>query len=246
MDMSKNLLMALFQGDHGRGIPNKIKERVKRAVPDIFCLPEYFMVSPEADSILSSAAHHDEYLEYLKALSRELNCALAGPTLLFAAADGYYNICYFISNGKVLGQYRKIHPFKNEGGGRVLPGREYAVVSFNGIRVGLLICADVLYPESYLAIARLKPDLIIIPVTSPYHEGESVEQKHRRDNELFLTGARLANCPVVKVGSYGRIAGRPLQGRSLVATPEQIIYRVAPEDELKEAFKIIELSIELA
>ena len=244
--MSNCLTIALFQGDHGRGIPERIKQRVKEAGPDIFCLPEYFMVSPEANSILPSAEHHAEYLRYLRALSIELDCALAGPTLLFNSGKGYFNTCYFISNGEVLGQYSKVHPFKNEGRGQVLAGSEYVVVPFKGIKVGLLICADVLHPESYVDIARLQPDLVIIPVTSPLREGESIEQKYKRDDELFLSGARLAHCPVVKVGSYGKIAGRQLQGRSLIAMPDRIIFRVLPEDELKEAFKIVELPIQLA
>ena len=128
----------------------------------------------------------------------------------------------------------------------MLAGSEYVVVPFKGIKVGLLICADVLHPESYVDIARLQPDLVIIPVTSPLREGESIEQKYKRDDELFLSGARLAHCPVVKVGSYGKIAGRQLQGRSLIAMPDRIIFRVLPEDELKEAFKIVELPIQLA
>jgi len=244
--MTKNLVIALFQGDHGRGIPETIKNRVKKAAVDIFCLPEYFMVSPEAESVLDSADHHDEYLQYFKELSRELDCALVGPTLLLNSGGGYYNVCYFISQGEIMGQYKKIHPFKNEGRGQVLPGTEYTVVPFRGIRIGLLICADVLYPESYSRVASQRPDLIIIPVTSPYQDGESAEAKFKRDDELFLSGARLANCPVVKIGSYGMIAGRRLQGRSLVATPEGIIFRVAPEAESKEAFKIVEFAIRLA
>lgn len=244
--MSKYLTIALFQGDHGRGIPDRIKHCVKKAGPDIFCLPEYFMVSPEANSILPSAEHHDEYLLYLKALSRELDCALAGPTLLFDSGQGYFNTCYFISNEEILGRYSKVHPFKNEGRGQVLAGSEYVVVPFKGVKVGLLICADALHPESYAGIARLQPDVVIIPVTSPFREGESIEQKYKRDDELFVSGARLTQCPVVKVGSYGKIAGRRLQGRSLVATPDRIIFRVLPEDEMKEALKIVELPIQLA
>ena len=54
-----------------------------------------------------------------------------------------------------------------------------------------------------------------------------------RDREIFLRGAREAGAPIVKAGGTGRLFGRPLQGRSLVATPAEIVFRT-PFDEERE------------
>ncbi len=124
-----------------------------------------------------------------------------------------------------------------------MPGHEYRAIKLNDIRVGLLICADVLYPSSFSNIAGLRPDLIVVPVTAPYRDGESIEDKFKRDQKLFVEGAKKAGCPVIKVSSVGRIAGRKLQGRSLIATPEKIIFRVAPEKESEPILKIMEMSL---
>jgi len=182
-------------------------------------------------------------MKYLKTLSIKLNCTLTGCTLLHRTKTGLKNTCYFISNGKILGFYEKIHLHKNEGEGKVDPGTEYKVIFWNSIRVGLLICADVLYPESYHNLLGLRPDIVIIPVTAPYQRNETSEKKFARDKMLFERGAKILGCPVVKVSSVGKIAGHQLQGRSLVATPNGIIFRVPPENEDESILKIMKLSL---
>ena len=241
--MERVIKVALYQGYHGEGVPDEIAEKIIRENPDILCLPEYFLVSPDEPSILPSAEHHEERLKYLKTLSVKLNCAITGCTLLHWTKTGLKNTCYFISNGKILGFYEKIHLHKNEGEGMVVPGIEYKVIFLNGLRVGLLICADVLHPESYRNLLGLRPDIVIIPVTAPYQRNETSKKKFARDKILFERGAKILGCPVVKVSSIGRIAGHQVQGRSLVATPDGIIFRVPPENEDKAILKIMKLSL---
>lgn len=239
--MGKKIKIALYQGRPGLGLPGDITTKIQKTSPDIFCLPEYFMVRPDEQSILLSADRHDQHLNYLKDLSLKLGCAVTGATLLKKTIAGYKNICYFINNGEVKGYYEKIHPFRNEGKGKVIAGYKYKVIQFGDFRVGLLICADVLFPWSFANIRGLRPDLIIIPTTSPYRESESVREKFTRDQRLFVEGAKTAGCPVVKVSSVGKVACKMVQGRSLVATADGIIFRVPPQDETKPVLKIVHL-----
>jgi predicted amidohydrolase len=241
--MSEIIKIALYQGFHGFGVPLEIAEQVQAAKTDLLCLPEYFFVGPNEASILPSAERHDSHLQYLIDLSQRLNCAVAGGTLVVKEADGYKNRCYFIDSGEILGHYDKIHLYKNEGRGQVVPGAEYKVIGWRGLKIGLLVCADVLTPESFVNMKALSPDLLVVPVTSPYHEGESADTKFTRDNALFIEGAKTAGCPIIKVGSVGNIAGRRLQGRSLVTTKDGILFRVPPEGEADPALKIIDLTL---
>lgn len=241
--MAKTLKTALYQGFHGIGAPEPIVRRLQDADIDFLCLPEYFMVGQDDESVLPSASLHDKYLGYLVDLSIKLNCILTGSSLVTFENGEYKNRCYFINRGMVVGHYDKIHLYKNEGKGQVVPGFEYKLFEAGGLRIGLLVCADVLCPWSFKNMRGLKPDLLAVPVTSPYREGESAEAKFKRDNELFVEGARAVGCPIIKVGSVGKIAGHRLQGRSLAANAEGIIFRVAPEDEAQPVLKIIDLTL---
>ncbi len=241
--MGKKIKIALYQGRSGLGLPEDIITKIQDAQPDILCLPEYFMVHPEQQTILTSADKHNQYLYYLKSLSLKLRCAIIGATLLKRGINGYNNTCYFISDGEVKGYYEKIHPYKNEGQGKVIPGYEYKVIRYGKFRIGLLICADVLFPWSFANIRGLRPDFIVVPTSSPYRPYEPIRKKHSRDQRIFVEGARKAGCPVIKVSSVGKIANKKVQGRSLVATLDGIIFRVSPRDELKTVFKIINLEL---
>jgi predicted amidohydrolase len=235
--------IAIYQGFHGLGVPLDIAEEIKAQQTDLLCLPEYFFVGPDEPSILPSADRHDSHLQYLIDLSGRLGCAITGGTLVVKEDNGYKNRCYFIDRAQIIGYYDKINLYKNEGRRQVLPGKEYKVFAWQGVKVGLLICADVLNRLSFANMKELNPDLIVVPVTSPYQEGETIDAKYARDNELFIEGARVAGCPIVKVGSVGKIAGRMLQGRSLVAGETGLIYRVPPEAEAEPMLKIINLTL---
>lgn len=241
--MSRKVKIALYQGFHGLGIPENIIDNIAVHNVDLLCLPEYFLVDQNDQSILSSAAMHDQHLNYLVSISIRLNCILTGSSLVKSEDGIYKNRCYFIVKSIVQGYYDKIHLYKNEGKGQIKPGYEYKAFKVDGLRIGLLVCADVLYPWSFQNIRGLKPDLLAIPVTSPYREGESKETKFRRDDELFVEGAKTAGCPLIKVGSVGNIAGHRLQGRSLAADEHGIIFRVAPEDEAHPLLKIINITL---
>jgi predicted amidohydrolase len=241
--MAEIIKIALYQGFHGLGVPLEIAVEIQNAKADLLCLPEYFFIGPNEESILPSADRHDSHLQYLIDLSQRLDCVVTGGTLVVKENNHYKNRCYFIDRGRILGHYDKIHLYKNEGRGQVVPGTEYEVIVWRGLKVGLLICADVLAKESFISMQALKPDLLVVPVTSPYHEGETAETKFARDKALFSEGAKVAGCPIVKIGSVGNIAGRRLQGRSLVATKDGILFRVPPEAEAEPVLKIIDLTL---
>ena len=153
----------------------------------------------------------------------------------------FYNRSYFLDRGNIVGFYDKIHPYKNEGRGLIEKGMEYKVFRYRGLKVGILICADILYPDSYSNIRGLKPDLIFVPTTSPYREDETAQVKYARDKRLFVKGAQITGSSIFKVCASGRIGTKRFQARSLIVTPQGIIWRNPPEDEDKSALIYAEL-----
>jgi hypothetical protein len=92
-------------------------------------------------------------------------------------------------------------------------------------------------------VASLGADLILAPMSSPFLSEDTPEEKDARDRELFMTGATKAGAPIVKAGANGDLFGRPLQGRCLVATPGEILFRTPFDEELERRTWVVEVPL---
>ncbi len=234
--------IALVQDEPGIGLREKFRDILRSFKPDILAFSEYFLVKPELPNVAASARMRDQNLSWIGNLSIEFDCLVVGGSIVETEDGNNYNRCYLIDKGTVLGHYDKIHLFRNEGQGLISPGNIHRAFQWGEYRVGLLICADVLYPESFRALRALKPDLIFIPTTSPYKPGEPSEEKFARDSNIFAKGATEADAVLFKISASGSIVGHRLQGRSLIAAPGRICWRVQPEDEDKSFLILANLS----
>jgi len=231
----KPIKIALIQDNPGSNIRKPYMERMRNFKPDLIAFPEYYFVGPQFDTPLSSLSIGDEIMDRLRWWSRDLGCIVVGGTMVEESNGKKFNRCYLLDKGEIVGSYDKIHLFKSEGQGFLSPGTEYRVFQIGGIRIGLLICADALFPDAFNNIRGLGPDIIFIPTTSQLRRGELKEEKFKRDMDIFAAGATAANAALIKISASGVLAGRPLQGRSLIAISGSIAWRIEPENEDKPA-----------
>lgn len=211
---------------------------------DFVCLPEYCFIPLEAQSQLEAAKDLKRNLDVLAELSVKLNTVLIGGSVVEEEGGKFYNVCNIFDRGRLAGKYRKVNLYRREAGKGISTGNRYEVFEIESVRVGLLICADVLYPQSYRKSAELKPDIIFVPTTSPYRADDTVEAKEKRDSDYFLAGAKTTSAYVAKCCAVGSLLGGRLQGRSLIAAPWEILKRVPFEDEDKELVLTAELDLE--
>lgn len=73
----------------------------------------------------------------------------------------FYNTTLLITPEGIALRYRKTHLWASDRG-VFEPGDRYATCEWNGLRVGLLICYDIEFPESARALAQLGADLLIV------------------------------------------------------------------------------------
>ncbi|WP_263262181.1 carbon-nitrogen hydrolase family protein [Pseudomonas sp. RIT-PI-S] len=80
-----------------------------------------------------------------------------------AENDGgrFYNTTLLITPQGLALRYRKTHLWASDRG-VFSAGDRYATCVWNGVRVGLLICYDIEFPESARALAQLGAELIIV------------------------------------------------------------------------------------
>jgi (R)-amidase len=76
-------------------------------------------------------------------------------------AGRFYNTTLLITPEGIALRYRKTHLWASDRGVFVA-GDRYATCLWNGLRVGMLICYDIEFPESARALAQLGAELIIV------------------------------------------------------------------------------------
>jgi deaminated glutathione amidase len=240
--MKRTLKIAALQKQMGVELSPDIFDDLRSQGVEVACLPEYFFVPPSAERLIETVSLRSEILENLKEYSRRLGAVLVGGTLVEEEGERFYNACHVLDAGRPLGVYRKMHLTKPEHEAGLTPGEGSQVLRVRDFNLGLLICADVLYLESFRQIAPLQPDLIAIPTDSPFRADDTEERKFARDQDIFVTGARIAKAVVLKTCGVGGLLGHPLQGRSLICSPEGVLIRVEPSDERQERILIARIT----
>jgi len=128
----------------------------------LIVFPEtYLMGFPTADTVADYAEPVEgPAVQAIVQAARERSIAVV-IGLAEREGDQFYNTTLLITPQGVALRYRKTHlwPLESE---VFTPGDRYATCLWNGVRVGLLICYDIEFPESARALAQLGADLLIV------------------------------------------------------------------------------------
>jgi predicted amidohydrolase len=207
------------------------KIHIFKRKPDFVCLPEYFMIPPESKDYSAYASRFNYSLKLLARWSDELDTTFIGGTIVEKSNSSMYNTCFVFRKGQKIASYRKCFPTEKEQARGIRPGRRNIVFELDGVRIGILICADVLHEETFYKMRRMRADIIFVPTVSPLLDNDSLQAKAQRDSEIFVRGAEISRAYVIKTCGLGTIFGKLQNGRSLVAAPWGIIWQVSPEAE---------------
>lgn len=130
-------------------------------------------------------------------------------------------------DGRRLTSYRKTHLFGDLDAGLFEPGGgDFDVVDLDGVRVGVLICYDVEFPEAVRALALRGADLVAVPTAlmRPYEVvARTVVPARAFENGVYLAYAN-------RVGAEGELS---YCGESCVVAPDgTVLARAGADDEL--------------
>jgi len=123
----------------------------------LLVLPEMFNV-PYDNSFFPEYAedYPGETTEFLRSMAMELDVYIAGGSIPEREGDRIYNTSYIFSpQGELIGRHRKAHLFDIDVKGGITfkesdvlsPGNESTIFHVDGVKVGLIICYDVRFPE---------------------------------------------------------------------------------------------------
>lgn len=239
----KSIKVSLYQSRLKGFLPHPVLKRLQKEKPDFLALPEYFFADFKASKLSEQSLHQTKNLKTLTALSEKLpHTVLVGGSMATQRNGIFHNTAFIFYQGIQIGAYDKQNLFGREFGD-ITPGTLTPVFEAKGIRFAVLICADVLSDEIFEKLKALKPQLVMIPTFSPY-KSETPEEKIRRDHEIFIRRAKTLNCPIIKVcGVNTPGLFYPIQGRSLIALPDRILWRAPFHLENHEIFKTSRLQV---
>ena len=128
----------------------------------LILFPEgHLMGFPSAESVVEVAEPLDgPSVSAVIAAARQHNISVA-IGMAENDNDRFYNTTLLITPEGIALKYRKTHLWASDRG-VYEAGDRYATCLWNGVRVGLLICYDIEFPESARALAQLGAELLIV------------------------------------------------------------------------------------
>jgi len=237
----KQIRIILYQKSLGIPITRKDIIEMKDYSPHFVCFPEYFFVNRLLGNTLQTPHNESCQVKRIELLSKVLDTVIIGGSMPEIADGVVYNTTHVYQGGMKLGSYRKKNLFYTELD-NITPGKEYRTFNAHGLTFGVLICADVFHDESFLFMKKNHARIIFSPTFSLYKE-ESIEEKFKRDMDIYVRGARLSDAVIVKVCGVRSDYRTYLQARSLIADSSGILYRVMPEEEHTEMIIKREITI---
>jgi predicted amidohydrolase len=208
--------------------------RISRAAQDAAAQGVKLLIAPElattgygageAFSKLSSPAG-GEIQQKIALIARENHIAIASG---FAERDGdaVYNSAVFTDGDEINAIYRKSHLFGDYERQWFRPEKPSSVlVEFGGMKIAMLICYDVEFPENVRRLALAGADLIAVPTALPKGpSGQFIAQHMIRtrafENQLFI--AYVNHCGGDGVFDYA--------GLSCIAASDGSLMAQAPDD----------------
>ena len=181
--------MSLVDGDIAGNLEKVItKIREAKSTSDLIIFPETcFSGFPTHDNVGDYSQSLDG--EIVKALEKEAKAKGIAVLAGICEVDNgtYYNSAVFIDPEKGhIATYRKTHMWLTDQG-LFSPGDQFVAFEWRGIRVGLLICFDIEFPESGRANALLDADLLLVVNGNmdPYGETHRTAIKARAQENQF-------------------------------------------------------------
>lgn len=213
--------------DPERDIP-AILSKAARSVADggIAVLPEYFWKPkahlPEASTFEALAFAEQAVLEASQTIEGALVATV--PEI----EDGQLlNTAIVAEGGKRVHRQPKVRPTPKEREAGVVGRPGLSVAEVQGLRLGVLVCADVLALDLLVEMAHLQPDVVAVPVLSP-NRGDKEDPTRGARTSVFIARAWDMGAYIVKAGGFD---APEIVGRSLITAPWGLEAQARRDDE---------------
>ena len=185
--------------------------------PDFMMLPEIF-TCPYDNSCFPVHAQEDggEVYRFLSGLARDRRMYVIGGSVPELDDGKVYNTSYiFDRTGELISKHRKIHLFDIDvKGGQYFkesdvlsPGKDITVFDTEYGKMGVCICFDIRFPETFMQMRKAGVEMVFIPAafnmtTGPAH-WETLFRSRAVDQQIYVLGCSPARDENASYVAYG-------------------------------------------
>lgn len=168
--------------------------------------------------------YEEAYAEELRALATGKGVWIAGGSHWRRADDGSYRNTAFLAHpdGRVDWQ-DKLHLTPPEKELGTTPGGRLMIATIESVRVGILICADIEFPELTRHLAKHRVELVLCPSltwnTRGMNRVRSSSLVRAFENQLFV-----AMSPMIGTSGLPRDGALHCKGQAFVACPNDRVF----------------------
>lgn len=195
---------------------------------DLVVFPELYLSGYVLDGIEELAVRPDgPELQSIAVIARENH-----TSLIFGAPErvenGLANSAFCVDErGTIAAVYRKVQLFGGDESDAFVAGDELLVVEVCGVKVGLMICFDIEFPEVARALARAGAELLVTISANMEPFGN--------DHAVFVSARALENgLPHAYVNQIGPAGTLNFVGGSTIVSPDGEVdaWAESPEEEI--------------
>jgi len=213
-------------------------------LPEIFNCP----YTNEAMKKAGEPLEGGKTFESLSHIAKQAGISLVAGSIVEAENGNLYNTALtFSETGKFLGKHRKMHLFdvnlekvKLQESDVFKPGDQLTIFELAGLKVGVVICYDVRFPELIRLLGLKGADLVMVPaafsITTGSAHWELLLRLRAVDNQLFMAGCSPAPYEGSPYSYYGHSMITSPWGDILAEanTDEDIIYAEIDREKIKD------------
>lgn len=136
---------------------------------DLVIVPEFFSTGICQKAFVGAPENTEGgiVVEKLSQMAKRYNTNIVCGSVIIKEGDKLYNTSFVLNReGKIVGEYRKIHLFKFFGGNEhsyTTAGETPLVVQLDFARVGVSLCFDIKYPMLYKKLIQQGAEIIVSP-----------------------------------------------------------------------------------
>jgi len=155
-------------------------------LPELFATGYAFTSKNEAKELAETS--EGETAEFLKEISKQTG-AIVVAGFIEKEGENVYNSSLLVFENNVIDTYRKIHLFNKEKLWFAPGDKPLFVYDIKGIRVGVMVCFDWIYPEVSRALARKGAQVIAHPANLVLPYCQKAMTTRCLENRLFAVTA---------------------------------------------------------
>ncbi|MEQ9364554.1 MAG: hypothetical protein RIF32_09935 [Leptospirales bacterium] len=223
--------VSIFQKSLQEGLNLTTYKKIAALKSDFLLMPEYFFADQSVKNYRSLPDKSMFAHDWLLKLNDSYKGIILGGSIVRSSKDGQFASSPVVSEGALVDYYDK-RDLNAEEKKVVKAGEGPGVFILGGFRFGVLLGGETKNPRYIEELVEQGIRIIFIMDTrADFDEAE--------DEEYILKPAAKHGLYITRCCGTGRLFGAEIRGRSLVASPTGISWRVAPQETDQEILKTI-------